>query len=89
MEKICERGGSVRIIPSVLKLLVIMKLMVILICCAGLLSSFGASYAQNSKLSLDFSNSKIEDVLKYIEDHTEYSFMYDKKLMLPRRLTSV
>ncbi len=79
MEKICERGGSVRIIPSVLKLLVIMKLMVILICSVGLLSSFGASYAQNSKLSLDFSNSKIEDVLKYIEDHTEYSFMYDNK----------
>ncbi len=79
MKKNYEPGGCTGISPSVLKLLVTMKLMLLLICGAGLLSSFGKSYAQNTKLSVELKNSSIEDVLNYIEVHTEYSFMYDNK----------
>ena len=56
-----------------------MKLMMIIICTVGLLSSFGKSYSQNSKLSVDLKNSSIENVLNYIESNSEYSFMYDNK----------
>ena len=56
-----------------------MKLMIVLICFIGLLSSFGKSYSQNTKLSVEFKNSSIESVLNYIESRTEYSFMYDNK----------
>jgi len=45
----------------------------------GLLSSFGKSYSQNAKLSLELKNSSVESVLNYIESHTEYSFMYDNQ----------
>ncbi|MGV8092099.1 MAG: TonB-dependent receptor [Mangrovibacterium sp.] len=56
-----------------------MKLILILICTAGLLTSFGEGYSQNTKLSLEFKNSSIESILNYIESHTEYSFMYDNR----------
>ena len=56
-----------------------MKLIMVLICFIGLLSSFGKSYSQNTKLSIEFKNSSIENVLNYIESCTEYSFMYDNK----------
>ena len=56
-----------------------MKVMMVLICCVGLLSSFGKSYSQNTRLSVEFKNSSIENVLNYIENRTEYSFMYDNQ----------
>ncbi len=79
MKKNYEPGGRSLVSPSVFKLLVAMKLMLILICGVGLLSSFGKSYAQNARLSGELKNSSIENVLNYIETHTEYSFMYDNK----------
>lgn len=79
MKKNYEPKGCTGISRSVLKLLVTMKLMLLLICGAGLLSSFGKSYAQNTRLSVELKNSSIETVLNYIETHTEYSFMYDNK----------
>lgn len=56
-----------------------MKIMAVLMCFVGLLSSFGKSYSQNTKLSIELKNSTIENVLNYIESRTEYSFMYDNK----------
>ncbi|MBW8324175.1 MAG: TonB-dependent receptor [Prolixibacteraceae bacterium] len=56
-----------------------MRITVIFICFVGLLGSFGKSYSQNAKLSLEFKNSSIESVLNYIESRTEYSFMYDNQ----------
>ncbi len=64
---------------SVFKLLRVMKLMMVFICFVGVLSSFGKSYSQNTKLSVEFKNSSIETVLNYIESLTDYSFMYDNK----------
>jgi len=79
MKKKHESGGLGIFSPSILKLLVVMKMMIVLICCVGLLSSFGKSYSQNTKLSVELKNSSIENVLNYIESRTEYSFMYDNK----------
>lgn len=60
------------------KLFLTMKLILILICGIGLLNvSADNSYAQATKLSVNFSNSSVKDVLSYIEDHSEFSFMYD------------
>jgi hypothetical protein len=79
MKKKHESGGHGLFSPSVFKLLRIMRMMIVLICFVGLLSSFGKSYSQNTKLSVDLKNSSIENVLNYIESRTEYSFMYDNK----------
>lgn len=54
-----------------------MKMLVIIICGLSLLSSYGKSYSQNAKLTFDFENTSIETVLQYIEDRSDYSFMYD------------
>lgn len=73
---------------SVLKILRVMKLMVVLICLVGLLSSYAKSDSQNKKLSIEFKNSSIENVLNYIESHSDYSFMYDnKKINTSRKIT--
>ena len=79
MKKKLESDGPDLISSSVFKILRVMKLMMVLICFIGLLSSFGKSYSQNTKLSVEFKNSSIESVLNYIESSTEYSFMYDNK----------
>ena len=79
MKKKHESDGHDLISLSVFKILRVMKLMMVLICFIGLLSSFGKSYSQNTKLSVEFKNSSIESVLNYIESRTEYSFMYDNK----------
>ncbi|NQU88388.1 MAG: TonB-dependent receptor, partial [Mariniphaga sp.] len=55
-----------------------MKLIFIFICGLGLLCSIaGNSNAQGTKLTLDFENESIKEVLSYIEDHSFFSFMYD------------
>lgn len=79
MKKKHESDGLGLLSRSVFKILRVMKLMMVLICFVGLLSSFGKSYSQNTKLSVEFKNSTIEGVLNYIESHTEYSFMYDNQ----------
>lgn len=79
MKKKHESGGLSLFCPFVFKLLRVMKILVVFICFIGLLSSFGKSYSQNIKLSVEFKNSSIENVLNYIESRTEYSFMYDNK----------
>ncbi len=55
-----------------------MKLMLILICGFGLLSSFADdSYAQTAKLTVNLKDASIKDVLLYIENNSEFTFMYD------------
>jgi len=58
------------------KLLLRMKLIAILICIIGLTGSF-ASYSQQTKLSLNVKNTSVKDVLKMIEDQSDFSFMYN------------
>ena len=78
MKKKSESGEYSVSTLFVFKLLITMKLTLILICSIGLLSSFGKSHAQNTKLSVEFKKSSIEDVLNFIESNTECTFMYDR-----------
>ena len=78
MKKKQEKAWGKYFTPGVLKILLTMKLTLILICCIGLLGSMAEnSYAQTAKLTLDLKNATIKDVLLYIEDHSEFAFMYD------------
>ncbi len=78
MKKIYEKAGGKCFTLSALKLLLTMKLILVLICGLGLLNGIANnSYAQTTKISLDFKDVSIKDVLSYIEDNSEFSFMYD------------
>ncbi len=89
MKKKHESGGLGSFSPFAFKLLRVMRITVMLICFVGLLGSFGKSYSQNAKLSLEFKNSSIESVLNYIESRTEYSFMYDNQKIDINREVSI
>ncbi|PTN10125.1 TonB-dependent receptor [Mangrovibacterium marinum] len=54
-----------------------MKLTFLLLCIVGLVSSYGAGYSQQSKISLQVESKVVKDVLKQIEDQSDYSFMYN------------
>lgn len=77
MKKKHGKRGIVPISPY-LKLLLTMKLLLILICEIGLLSSLaGSSAAQDTKLTMSLSNTSIKDVLLYIENNSDFTFMFD------------
>ncbi len=64
-----------------------MKLIVILICIAGLTGSYASVYSQQTRLNLNVQNTTVKDVLKQIEDQSEYSFMYNNsKIDISRRV---
>ena len=47
------------------------------------------SYSQNTKISLDISNSSIEKILQTIEERSEYYFLYNSKLIDVDRKTDI
>ena len=61
----------------IMKILLTMKLIIVLICFTGLLSSMGTTYAQNTKMTLNLNDVAVKEVLQQIENKTEFSFMYD------------
>ncbi len=54
-----------------------MKLIGILIFIAGLAGSYASVYSQQTRLNLNVQDMTVKDVLKQIEDQSEYSFMYN------------
>lgn len=64
------------------KLFKIMKLTFFLILFSTMLVSAGA-YSQNTKLSLDYKNISIGQLLQLIEEQTEYRFAYSKSRLNP------
>ena len=62
----------------IMKILLIMKLIIVMICFTGLLSGIGANtYAQNTKLNMNLKNVTVKEVLQQIESQSEFSFMFD------------
>ena len=61
----------------IMKILLIMKLIIVMVCFTGLLSSMGATYAQNTKMTMNLKDVAVKEVLQQIENRTEFSFMYD------------
>lgn len=63
---------------SVLRNLILkMKLIGILICIAGLTGSYASVYGQQTKLNMNVQDMTVKNILKQIEDQSEYSFMYN------------
>ena len=61
-----------------------MKLTILLLL-VGIITGWATeSYSQSSKLTLNFNNSKIENVLRQIEDQSEYRFFYNGKIDVDR-----
>lgn len=61
----------------IVKILLIFKLIIVMVCFTGLLNSMGATYAQNTKMTMNLKDVAVKEVLQQIENHTEFSFMYD------------
>ena len=78
MKKKHEKAGGINLAPSYLKFVLTMKLILILTCGFGLLSSIAeTSSAQTTKLTMSLTNTSIKDVLLYIENHSDFMFMFD------------
>ena len=70
-----------------IKTLIIMKLSVFLICLTVLSVSASEIYSQNAKISLSMRNATIEDVMRSIEDKSEYRFFYTEKLSVENKVS--
>jgi len=77
MKKKCN-SGSFSIYGTVRRKLILkMKIVGILICIIGLSGSYASVHSQQTKLNLNVQNTTVKDVLKQIEDQSDYSFMYN------------
>jgi TonB-dependent starch-binding outer membrane protein SusC len=63
------------------KLLLTMKIITVLLFCSMLNVMATSTYSQITKISLNLSNSTIEQVLDNIEDQSEFYFLYNQKLI--------
>ena len=74
----------------IMKILLIMKLIIVMICFTGLLSGIGANtYAQNTKLNMNLKNVTVKEVLQQIESQSEFSFMFDNNKINVNRKVDV
>ncbi|TKG89625.1 SusC/RagA family TonB-linked outer membrane protein [Puteibacter caeruleilacunae] len=71
------------------KILLKMKLITILICVVGLLGSYASGFSQSSKLSIKLKDASVKEILKTIEQQSEYSFMYDNNKIDVDRITNL
>ena len=80
MEKNVNTVGLLkRMIP--LRVLIMMKLTVFFVCFSVLSSIAAGTYSQSSKISLDFRQATIKEVLKEIENTSNYYFLYNNDLI--------
>jgi len=81
MKKFEIERGCVWFKPA-FKTLLTMKLIFLLVCGVGLLTSVAEnSYAQSTKLTFALKNTQIKDVLEHIENNSEFSFMYENNVV--------
>ncbi len=67
-----------------------MKLILLLICGVGLLSSIAEdSYAQTARLTLNMKDATVKSVLEHIENNTEFSFMYENNVFDANRKVDI
>lgn len=78
-----------RKIPGLQKVLRIMKLTVFLVLLSVVTVFAGKTYSQTKELNLDMKNSTVKEVLKDIENQSEFVFMYSEKLIDVERKVSV
>ncbi len=76
-------------IPGLEKVLRIMKLTTFLILLSVITVFAGNSYSQSKSLSLEMKNSTVKEVLRNIEEQSEFVFMYSEKIVDVNRKVSV
>lgn len=70
-----------------LKILRVMRLSLFLILGSSVMAFSTTSYSQNAKLSLNFNNATVKEVIKSIEDQSEFIFFYqDQHIDMDRRV---
>ncbi len=87
MKKKCNQRSRKKL-RVVGKFLLTMKL-TILLSFLGVFQLSATVYSQNSVLSIDLTNSTIKEVLKIIEDQSEYRFFYNEKFVDLNRKVSL
>ena len=70
-----------KILPNLKKTFKIMKLTVFLILLSIMQVFASGSYSQNTKLTFDFEDITVKDVLVQIEDMSEFYFLYSTKII--------
>lgn len=75
--------------PGLQKVLRIMKLTTFLLLLSVITAFAGKSYSQTKLLNLDMKNSTVKEVLKNIEEQSEFVFMYSEKIIDVQREVSV
>ncbi|MDX9883544.1 MAG: SusC/RagA family TonB-linked outer membrane protein [Prolixibacteraceae bacterium] len=63
-----------------------MKLSIFIICLSVLTAVASGSFSQTTKVSLSMRNSSIEEVLRSIEDQSEYRFFYTEKFAMDQKV---
>ena len=81
MKKTINCYWSDKPISNFQKLLLTMKITAVLLFCSMLNVLASSTYSQVTKISLDLSNSTIEQVLDQIEAQSEFYFLYNQKLV--------
>lgn len=71
------------------KVLLTMKLIVFIICFSTLNVLATGIYAQNARISLDMKNLSIKEVLKEIENSSEFYFLYNNELIDVERKVNI
>lgn len=66
-----------------------MKLSLILICLLAIATHANPAYAQRTKISLDFENATLQEVIDEIEAKTEFRFIFSTKAVDTRRKVSI
>ena len=83
-----KKGKSCRLSYGEQKLFRIMKLTMILLF-VGLMQTTASVYSQATKLSVEANNQTIVDVLKSIEDQSEFRFFYKNEQVNANRKVNV
>lgn len=87
MKKNEPLGGLVW--PSLKKILLIMRIAFILLLVGILQTTANNAYSQKTKLSMDFSNAELVNILDRIETQTDFFFLYNEKLIDTNRKVTI
>lgn len=87
MKKNEPLGGLV--CPPLKKILLIMRIAFILLLVGILQTTANNAYSQKTKLSIDFSNAELVNVLDQIENQTDFFFLYNEKLIDTSRKVTI
>ncbi|NLB78196.1 MAG: TonB-dependent receptor plug domain-containing protein, partial [Clostridiaceae bacterium] len=71
------------------KTFLIMRIIVFLLLVTFLQTNANSAYAQHTKLSMNYANTSLENILDAIEDQSEFFFLYNEKLIDVNRKVSV